>query len=204
MRKWPNASITLPASPFVRMSRVELTLSARRNTVITSSSAGNDENSSGSRVPRATSSTTSDTAIDSARQRSRSTPGSGTTSSPTTASTATAIPDSARPRPARASAAAAAGITDALTRPAGRRRARGALAGGPLPHDEGEHLGDGEVQLGRDHHVDLDAPDERAGERDVLDHGHPRGEGELLDALGDLAPARRPPRTARAPRRGRT
>jgi hypothetical protein len=44
--KWPKASTTWPASPCSRISRVTLTLIARRNSVVISSSAGKTENSS--------------------------------------------------------------------------------------------------------------------------------------------------------------
>ena len=95
MTNSPNAWITFPASPLERMSRVEETLSARRKSVSSSSSAGNELNSSGSVVCSATSSITSERAMEMASIRSSTSPGSGRISRAMTNTTASARPISA-------------------------------------------------------------------------------------------------------------
>ncbi len=78
--KWPKVSITLPAYPSRSTSRVALTLSARRNRVITRMTAGKAEKSSGRCTNIAVSRISSAPMMLSAISRSRTTAGSGTTS----------------------------------------------------------------------------------------------------------------------------
>src|SRR5690606_41715145 len=90
IRNEPNASITSPAYPSERISRVLLTLSPSRNSVSSSSRLANALNSSGSPVLSVTTSTTIDSASDNASKPSSSNGGSGTTSSATMITTPSA------------------------------------------------------------------------------------------------------------------
>ena len=120
----PNASITCPAAPAPswpcsRMVRVAATLSASRKSVTTSSTDGNVENASGSRIVSPTIRTRSAVEIDTASRRSSRIGGSGTSSTSTTPTSASGTSSSAAapngrrggiaagavmPRPPRASA----------------------------------------------------------------------------------------------------
>ncbi len=92
MTKWPKVSITLPAYPSRSTSRVALTLRARRKSVATRISAGNDEKSSGLCTNIAVSRISSAPLMLKAISMSSSTGGSGTTSMTTIATTATGTP----------------------------------------------------------------------------------------------------------------
>ncbi|MNN32727.1 hypothetical protein D3C81_1464580 [compost metagenome] len=81
-RKWPNASITLPAAsppswPCISTTRVEATLSDRRSSVVNSRIAGKAAKSSGFWVNMLTSSTMIDRAMLKVKNRSRANGGSG-------------------------------------------------------------------------------------------------------------------------------
>ena len=115
IRKLPKAETTCPAAcgpscPWVRITRVVATLSARRSSVVSSSSVGKEVKSSGRRRNSATISTSTETVIDTASPRSSSTTGSGTTSTVSSATTPSASATSLlgcalRSQPGRAIAA---------------------------------------------------------------------------------------------------
>ena len=84
MRKWPKASITSPAAPgpvwpSSSTTRVEATLSDRRSSVVSSSTVGNTEKSSGRFMCAATIITTSASAMLSVKKVSSSQGGNGST-----------------------------------------------------------------------------------------------------------------------------
>ena len=78
--KWPKVSITLPAYPSMSTSRVALTLSASRNSVITRTTAGNAAKSRGRCTNIAVSRISSAAVMLTAISRSSTSAGSGTTS----------------------------------------------------------------------------------------------------------------------------
>ena len=82
IKKWPNASITLPAAappvwPSVSTTRVDATLSDRRSMVDTSKMVGKAMKSSGLTVYRAVSSTITDSAMLKLKNTSSTKAGSG-------------------------------------------------------------------------------------------------------------------------------
>ncbi len=88
-RKWPKASITLPAAsgpvcPCSSTTRVEATFSDRRSSVANSSTAGNAAKSSGLRVNMATSRIITDNAMLKVNSRSSRNVGRGSTIMPST------------------------------------------------------------------------------------------------------------------------
>src|ERR1700677_4426024 len=85
--KWPKLSITTPAYPCRRMSRVAATLRARRNIVATSTSVGNTEKSSGRFTCMAVRRIRIDPVMLAVMRRSTTNVGSGTTRTTTTATT---------------------------------------------------------------------------------------------------------------------
>ena len=97
----PNASMTLPASPSVRIRRVEEMFSDSRISVVTSSSAGKTLKSSARRAVSAVSRMTSETVRLTASSRSSSGLGSGSTIMTTTPTIMAGTPRVA-PRPPRA------------------------------------------------------------------------------------------------------
>ena len=95
IRKPPKAATTWPAAsgpscPWLRMVRVVATFSARRSSVVSSSSCGKAVKSSGVRRNSATISTSTARVMDSARPASSSRVGSGTTSTASSRPTPTA------------------------------------------------------------------------------------------------------------------
>ena len=96
--KCPKVSITLPAYPLSRTSRLALTFRASRKRVATRIIAGNAEKSSGRCTNIEVSSTSRAAVMLNAISTSRSTAGSGTTSITTMPTTATGTPiTAARP-----------------------------------------------------------------------------------------------------------
>src|ERR1700734_1400024 len=85
--KWPKLSITTPAYPCRRMSRVAATLRARRNMVATRTSVGNTEKSSGRFTCMAVRRIRIDPVMLAVMRRSTTNVGSGTTRTTTTATT---------------------------------------------------------------------------------------------------------------------
>ena len=97
IRKPPNAATTWPAAsspslPCDRISRVVATLSDRRSKVVSSSSVGKDEKSSGRLRNSATISTSTAAVSDTDRPKSSSNGGSGSTSTDSSATTPSARP----------------------------------------------------------------------------------------------------------------
>src|ERR1700722_1481272 len=87
MTKWPKLSITTPAYPCRRISRVAATLSAKRNMVATRTSVGNTEKSSGRFTCMAVRRIRIDAVMLAVMSRSTTNVGSGTTRTTTTATT---------------------------------------------------------------------------------------------------------------------